>query len=185
MDLTRKYHPEWGNPITKEHTWYPLTDKWILAQKFGVPKIQFAKHMKLKKKEDQSVDTSILLRRGNKRPMEGVTETKFRAETEGMSIQRLPHLGIHSIDNHQTKKLLWMPSACWKEPDIAVSWEALPEPDKYRGRCSNRWTENWVRNIGFRERIEVSTFWFAFPLIFMCFAKCILGILTFWANIHL
>jgi hypothetical protein len=25
--------------------------------------------------------------------------------------------------------------ACWQKPDIAVSWEALPEPDKYRGRC--------------------------------------------------
>jgi hypothetical protein len=37
--------------------------------------IQFAKHMKLKKKEDQSVDSSILLRRGNKIPMEGFTET--------------------------------------------------------------------------------------------------------------
>ena len=22
MDGTRKYHPKWGNPITKEHTWY-------------------------------------------------------------------------------------------------------------------------------------------------------------------
>jgi hypothetical protein len=42
--------------------------------------------MKLKKKEDQSVDTSIL-RRGNKMPMEEVTETKFGAETEGMTIQ--------------------------------------------------------------------------------------------------
>jgi hypothetical protein len=32
---------------------------------------------------------------------------------------------------------LWMPrSAYWQEPDIAVSWEALPEPDKYRGGCS-------------------------------------------------
>jgi hypothetical protein len=51
--------------------------------------------MKLKKKEDQSVDTSVLLRRGNKTPMEGVTETKCGAETEGMTIQRLPHLGIH------------------------------------------------------------------------------------------
>jgi hypothetical protein len=48
--------------------------------------IQFAKHMKLKKKEDQSVDTSFLLRMGNKIPMEGVTETKFRAEPEGMTI---------------------------------------------------------------------------------------------------
>jgi hypothetical protein len=43
--------------------------------------MQFAKHMKLKKKEEQSVNISILLRRGNKTPMEGVTETKFRAET--------------------------------------------------------------------------------------------------------
>jgi hypothetical protein len=38
----------------KEHTWYALTDKWILAQKFRISKIQFAKHMKLKNKEDQS-----------------------------------------------------------------------------------------------------------------------------------
>jgi hypothetical protein len=30
-------------------------DKWILAQKLRLPKIQVAKHMKLKKKEDQSV----------------------------------------------------------------------------------------------------------------------------------
>jgi hypothetical protein len=69
--------------------------------------------MKLKKKEDQSVYTSTLLRRGNKMPMEGVTETKFRAETEGMTIQKLPHLGIHPINNHQTQILLQMPTrAC-------------------------------------------------------------------------
>jgi hypothetical protein len=49
--------------------------------------------MKLKKKEDQSVDTLLLLRMGNKIPMEGVTETKFGAEAEGRTIQRLPHLG--------------------------------------------------------------------------------------------
>jgi hypothetical protein len=44
--------------------------------------------MKLKK-EDQSMETLILLRRGNKIPMEAITETKFRVETEGMTIQRL------------------------------------------------------------------------------------------------
>jgi hypothetical protein len=55
--------------------------------------------MKLKRKEEQSVETSLLLRRGNKIPMEGVTETKFGAETEGRAIQRLPHLKIHPIDN--------------------------------------------------------------------------------------
>ena len=52
----------------------------ILAQKLRIPKIQFAKHMKHKKKEDQSVDTSFLLRMGNTIPMEGGTETKFGAE---------------------------------------------------------------------------------------------------------
>jgi hypothetical protein len=43
--------------------------------------------MKLKKKEDQSVDALVLLRRGNKIPMGGVTETKCGAETEGNAIQ--------------------------------------------------------------------------------------------------
>ena len=66
MDGSGGYHPEWGNPIIKEHTWYALTDKWILAKKFKTSKIQFAKHMKLKKKKDQSVDTLLLLRMGNK-----------------------------------------------------------------------------------------------------------------------
>ena len=136
MDGSEGFHPEWGIPVTKELTQYILTDKWILAQKFRIPKIQFAKHMKLKKK-DQSVDTSLLLRRGNHKPMEGVTETKCEAETEGMIIQRLPHLGIQPINNHQNWTLLWMPTrACWQEPDIAVSWEALLVPEKYRSGCS-------------------------------------------------
>jgi hypothetical protein len=42
--------------------------------------------MKLKKKEDQSVDSLFLLKMGNKMPMEGVSETKFGAEREGRSI---------------------------------------------------------------------------------------------------
>jgi hypothetical protein len=62
--------------------------------------------MKLKKKEDQSVDTSFLLIMGNKILMEGVTETKFGAETEGRTIPRLPHLRIHPINSHQTQTLL-------------------------------------------------------------------------------
>jgi hypothetical protein len=65
--------------------------------------------MKLKKKEDQSVDTSFLHRMRNKIPMERVTETKFRAEIEGRTIQRLLHLGIHPIYNQQTQTLLHMP----------------------------------------------------------------------------
>jgi hypothetical protein len=63
-------------PITEEHTWYAVTDKWILAQKLGIPKIHFTNHMKLKKKEDQRVDIFVLLRMGNKIPMEGITDTR-------------------------------------------------------------------------------------------------------------
>jgi hypothetical protein len=71
--------------------------------------------------------------------MEGVTETKFRAETEGMTILRLPDLGIHPINNHQTQTLLQMPTrACWQEPDIAVSWQALAVTGKYRSGQSTR-----------------------------------------------
>jgi hypothetical protein len=53
-----------------------------LAQKLRILKIQFTKHMKLKKKEDQSMDTSSLLKMRNKVPMDGITETKLGAETE-------------------------------------------------------------------------------------------------------
>ena len=38
-----------------------LTDRWILAPKLRIPKIQFPDHRKLKKKEDQSLDASVLL----------------------------------------------------------------------------------------------------------------------------
>jgi hypothetical protein len=69
--------------------------------------------MKLKKKEYQSVDTSVLLRKGNKISIEGVTETKGEGETEGMTFYRLPHQGIHPINIHQNKTLLCMPTrAC-------------------------------------------------------------------------
>jgi hypothetical protein len=59
--------------------------------------------MKLKKKENQSVDTPFLLRMRNKILMEGVTETECGADTEEMTIQRLPHLGIHPVNKHKTR----------------------------------------------------------------------------------
>jgi hypothetical protein len=74
---------------------------------------------------------------GNKIPIEGVTETKFRGEMEGKTIQRLPHLEIHHIYNHQTQTLLHMPERfCWQDLDIALSCEAMPMPGKYRSGFS-------------------------------------------------
>jgi hypothetical protein len=47
---------------------------------------------------------------------------------------------------------MWMPtSACWQEPNIAVSWEVLPMPDKYRDGCSQPFTKHKVHNGGARE----------------------------------
>ena len=80
--LPQIYQLLWSPWKVKEHTWYALTDKWILARKLR-----------------------ILFRRGNKIPMEGVIETKFGTEPEGMTIQRLPQFGIHPIINYQTQTL--------------------------------------------------------------------------------
>jgi hypothetical protein len=77
---------------------------WILGHKLRIPNIQFSKHMKVKKKEGQTVNTPIL-RLENKIPIEGVTEKKFRAQTEGMTIQSLPNLGIQVINNHQSQTI--------------------------------------------------------------------------------
>jgi hypothetical protein len=67
--------------------------------------------MKLKKKEDQSVDVSVLLRRRNKILTGANTEIKCGAETEGKVIQRLPHLGIHPIQSSNPDTFLWMPTS--------------------------------------------------------------------------
>jgi hypothetical protein len=85
------------NQSQTEHTWYIFTDKWILAPKPRIPKIQFTELMKLKKTENQTVDVSVLLRRGTKILIEGNTQTKCGTETEGKAIQKLTYLGIYPI----------------------------------------------------------------------------------------
>ena len=86
---------------------------------------------------------SFLPRIGNKISMEGVSETKFGAKTKEWTIQRLPHPGVHPIISHQTQTILHIPARfCRKDPDIAVSCEAMPVPGKYRSGCSQssiRW----------------------------------------------
>jgi hypothetical protein len=84
------------------------------------------------------VDTSFLLTIGNKIPMKRVTE--FGAKMKGWNIQRLPNPRIHPIICHQTQTLLHMPAR--RDSQIAVSYEAMPGPGKYRSGCSQssiRW----------------------------------------------
>ena len=64
--------------------------------------------MKLKKKEDNSMDTLIFLRREIKTNMWGDTNTKFAEEPGGKLIQWLPHQGLHPIYTYQTQILnMW------------------------------------------------------------------------------
>jgi hypothetical protein len=71
--------------------------------------------LKLKKKENQSFNASVLFKKGNKILTGGNTETNCRAEIEGKAIQRLPQLDIHAIYIYQTQTLLWMSrSACYR-----------------------------------------------------------------------
>jgi hypothetical protein len=102
------------------------------------PRYNLQKHMKIKKKEDQSVATLFLLRRGTKIPMEGITETNFRVETERRTLQRLSYPGIHPINNHQTQTLLHIATRFfWQYSDIAVSCEAMSVPSKFRSGSSH------------------------------------------------
>ena len=57
----------------------------MLAQKLRIPKIYdtICKTHEIEEERRTNVDTLPLLRIGNKKSMEGVTETKFGAETKG------------------------------------------------------------------------------------------------------
>ena len=68
--------------------------------------------MKLRE-DDQRVDTSVLLTRGNKIITGANMETKCGAETEGKAIQKVPHLGIHPTYSHQMQALLWIPRSAY------------------------------------------------------------------------
>ena len=66
--------------------------------------------MNLKKMEEQSVGTLLLLRMGNKIPMEEVTESEFGTKRGRRTIQSLPHPVIHPINKHQTQTLFYIRS---------------------------------------------------------------------------
>ena len=98
---SRKCHPEQCNPITKECTWYALTDKQMLAQKFKINKLIFIQPRKLKKKEDLSEGALVPLTGGL---LTGtIREAMCGAETEVRATQGLCYLGIHPINRHQTQ----------------------------------------------------------------------------------
>ena len=69
--------------------------------------------MKLKKKEDPSMDTPVLLRRGDKKPTGGYTKTSVEQRLKERPSRDCLTWGIHPIYSHQTQTLLWMPRSAY------------------------------------------------------------------------
>ena len=62
MDGTRNYDPEQGNPDTKEHSWYALTDKQILAPERSENQRKNSQTLRSAKKEGQNLEASVSFR---------------------------------------------------------------------------------------------------------------------------
>jgi len=90
MDGTRKYHPEWGKPITEKHPWNALIDYWILDQMLKLPKM----HRTHETQEGwPKCEWSTPSLKGEQEyPWEGNREAKFRTEAEGTPIKCLAHM---------------------------------------------------------------------------------------------
>jgi len=79
------------------------------------------------------------VKKGKKILTEGNMETKYGSETI-LWMKDLPESTSPKdpslIQSPSPGTIAVASSACWQELDKTISWEALPEPDKYRGRCS-------------------------------------------------
>jgi hypothetical protein len=99
--------------------------------------------MKLKKKEDQSVDISVLLRRGTKIHIGGVTGTKCGAETEGKPIQRLSHLWNPSNIQSSKPEVLAVRSLIYLSPERLFQSLTNAEVDPLSQSLDSAWGPQW------------------------------------------
>jgi hypothetical protein len=70
MFETRKYHSECDKSDTKSHAWHVLTNKWILAKKYIIPRIQPTDN-KINKQKGPTEDSSAPLKMEKKTIMKG------------------------------------------------------------------------------------------------------------------
>ena len=135
MDRTKKY-PERGNQITKEHTCYALTDKWILAQMLRIPKIHSETTCSSRRRKTKVWVLQSFLQGGANYSQEQIRRQSVEQKLKESPSRDCVTWGFITYTVTKKQILLCMPtSACWQEPDIAVTSEALTEPYKYRGRC--------------------------------------------------
>jgi hypothetical protein len=85
----------------------------------------------------KNFNPELLLSKGN-------TGTKSGgAETEGRTIQRLSHLGIHPIFRHQTQSLLLMPRSAWYKCLLRGSARAFPDVNARSLPLDWAWGPQW------------------------------------------
>ena len=155
MDGTKIYHPEWDNPVTKEDTWYVLTDKCILAKKLGIPKTQFTDYMKFKWRNTKMWMIWSYLEGGNKiLARENIDKVWSRHWRKGHPEIVSP--GIHAIYRHQNETLSEAKKClltwAWYSCLLRVSAKAW---QTHRHMLSaNHYTEHMIPNGGVRERTE-------------------------------
>jgi hypothetical protein len=99
----------------KVHTWYALTDKWILDKKAWNTQDTIHRPQEAHSRRKTNVWIVLSCVEGGTKVTGGNTETESGAETERKGIQRLLHLGIHLIYGYQIQTLLWLPN-----PDTIV-----------------------------------------------------------------
>jgi len=112
--------------------------------------------MKPKKKENQNVGASFLLRRENKIVMGGNTWTKSAAGIKEKVIQRLPHLSIHTISSHKIQSLADAKKGLLTGTRYACLLRGSSPAllIQIRMVAANHWTELGDPNGGLREKAE-------------------------------
>ena len=77
-----KYHPERGNSDPEGHAWNVLTNKWILAKKYRIPKIQSTELKKVNKLKGPSEDASVPFGREKKAITSGEGERDLEGKVD-------------------------------------------------------------------------------------------------------
>jgi len=85
-------YPEWGNPITERHTWYALTDKWLLTQSLNYQRYNTQTMWSSRRRMIKVQNIHYFLKGGTKIFIGLDMEIEFGAATEGRDILSLYHM---------------------------------------------------------------------------------------------
>ena len=141
MDGCGRYHPEWDNPIQKQKqnkTKKPHTDMHSLISGYYLRSSEYPRYNSKTTWNSRRRKTNVwiiwsFLEGGTKFPWKELQRQNLEQRLKERASRDCPTPRIHSIYSRQIQTVLCIPTrACWQEPYIAVSWEALMVPDKYR-----------------------------------------------------